>query len=339
MPILPPPHYRPSLPFRLGHMQTLYPTLFRAIPQTHPKRQRIETGDGDFIDIDWHFHLQKRYGDKLAVVSHGLEGNSRKKYMLGMAAHLNSRGWDVICLNFRGCSGEMNRLPRLYHSGVTDDLHSVLTHGLACGNYSDAALIGFSMGGNQTLKYLGEAPEKVPEAVKKAVVFSVPVLLADSGEVMGRWSNRLYMEYFMRGLRQKIRIKAEMFPDLYDTDGLQKMKTFVPFDDKYTGPIHGFTDAADYYERCSAKQFLQTITVATLLVQAEDDPFLPTSCYPLDDAKKNNRLFLEIPNYGGHVGFVNEPQQKVFWMENRAARFLDMSVAEIEECQLSQMVA
>ncbi len=338
MPIIPTSRYLPSLPFRIGHIQTLYPTLFRATPQTHPQRQRLETDDGDFIDIDWHFHRQKKYGDKLAVVSHGLEGNSRKKYMLGMAAHLNSKGWDVICLNFRGCSGEMNSLPRLYHSGVTDDLHTVLTHGLTSGNYSYAALIGFSMGGNQTLKYLGEAPERVPEPVKKAAVFSVPVLLADSGEIMNHWTNRIYMEYFMRGLREKIRIKAKMFPDLYNTEGLRTMKSFVPFDDKYTGPIHGFKDAADYYGKCSSKQFLQEITVPTLLVQAQDDPFLPSSCYPHDDAAKNNSLFLEIPKYGGHVGFVNEPQQECFWMEQRAASFLDLSIAEAEDRQYAQVV-
>ena len=331
MPILPTPYYKPSLPFRLGHIQTLYPTLFRSTPKTSPQRQRIETEDGDFIDIDWHFHRQKHSGDKLAVVSHGLEGNSRKKYMLGMAAHLNSNGWDVICLNFRGCSGEMNRLPRLYHSGVTDDLHTVLTHGLDSGKYSHAALIGFSMGGNQTLKYLGEAPEKVPEAVRKAAVFSVPVLLADSGKTMDHWTNRIYMEYFMRGLREKIRLKATMFPDLYDTEGLEKMKTFAPFDDKYTGPIHGFRDAADYYTKCSSKQFLKAISVPTLLVQAEDDPFLPSTCYPLDEAENNNNLFLEMPRYGGHVGFVNEPRHSSFWMESRTASFLDMSVPEIEE--------
>jgi predicted alpha/beta-fold hydrolase len=337
MPILPTPLYRPSPPFRIGHIQTLYPTLFRPTPQTHPQRKRLETEDGDFIDIDWHFHREKQYGDKLAVISHGLEGNSRKKYMLGMAAHLNSRGWDVICLNFRGCSGEMNRLPRLYHSGVTDDLHTVLTHGLNTGNYSSAALIGFSMGGNQTLKYLGEAPEKVPEPVKKAAVFSVPILLADSGEVMSHWTNRIYMEYFMRGLREKIQIKSKMFPELYDTEGLDKMKTFTPFDNKYTGPIHGFKDAPDYYTQCSSKQFLKAITVPTLLVQALDDPFLPPSCYPHKDAENNNSLFLEIPKYGGHVGFISEPRQKSFWMEHRAGKFLDLSIANIEEQLHAQM--
>lgn len=147
------------------------------------------------------------------------------------------------------------------------------------------------------------------------------------------------MEYFMRGLREKIRVKAEMFPDLYDTEGLEKMKTFAPFDDKYTGPIHGFTGAADYYSKCSAKQFLKSITVPTLLVQAQDDPFLPSSCYPRKDAANNSNLFLEIPKYGGHVGFVNEPQQQCYWMEHRAASFLEMSLADIEEQQHAQALA
>ncbi|MDJ0622656.1 MAG: alpha/beta fold hydrolase [Desulfocapsaceae bacterium] len=328
MPLLPTPAYAPPLPFRFGHIQTIYPTLFRTAPKAFPVSERLETDDGDFIDVDWHFHKQHSRSKKLVVISHGLEGNSRKKYMLGMATRLNEAGWDVICLNFRGCSGEMNRLPRLYHSGVTDDLHTVLTHGLASGGYRQAALIGFSMGGNQTLKYLGENPAIIPKQVIGCVVFSVPVLLADSGEVMDRWTNRLYMEYFMRGLRRKIKCKARMFPDLYDTSGLDAMITFAPFDDKYTGPIHGFKDARDYYHRCSSQQFLQNIEIPTLLVQAKDDPFLPPSCYPSRDAEKNAHLFLEIPRYGGHVGFVGEPGCRCYWYEERAVKFLHWQVNE-----------
>ncbi len=321
MPVLQSPDYHPPLPFINGHLQTLYPTLFRKVPPTQPHRQRIETADGDFLDIDWHYS-NNQPSQKLAVISHGLEGNSRKKYMLGMADTLIHKGWDVICLNFRGCSGEINRLPRLYHSGVTDDLHRVLTHGLQTGEYRSAALVGFSMGGNQTLKYMGEASHKVPKQVKCAVVFSVPVLLADSGEVMNRLVNRIYMEYFMYGLRQKIRIKAKMFPQLYSTNGLNRMKTFFPFDDKYTGPIHGFAGADDYYTKCSSKQFLHEINIPTLLVQAADDPFLPQSCYPLAEAELNPNLHLEIPQYGGHVGFVNDRRSTTYWMEQRTADFL-----------------
>lgn len=324
MPILPSPDYAPPFPFTSGHIQTLYPPLFRKAPPVNPQRQRIETDDGDFLDIDWHYsHCGN--AQNLAVISHGLEGNSRKKYMLGMANTLICNGWDVICLNFRGCSGEMNRLPRLYHSGVTDDLHTVLTHGLQTGNYTSAALVGFSMGGNQTLKYLGEKPEKVPSMVKCAVVFSVPVKLADSGEVMNRMVNRIYMEYFMYGLRRKIEIKAKMFPQVYNTEGLSNMKTFFPFDDKYTGPVHGFTGADDYYSRCSSNQFLGEIKLPTLLVQAADDPFLPESCYPRNAAESNPSLYLEIPRYGGHVGFICEngsAGNNTYWMEQRATKFL-----------------
>lgn len=324
MPILPVPDYQPSFPFTMGHVQTLYPTLFRTTPQARPERERLETGDGDFIDIDWHYSPGGR-SDSLVVISHGLEGNSRKKYMLGMAAALVEGGYDVICLNFRGCSEEMNRLPRLYHSGVTDDLHRVLCHGLKTGNYRKAALIGFSMGGNQTLKYLGENPNKVPAQVKKAVAVSVPVRLGDSVEVMNRFVNRIYMVYFMRGLHEKIRYKANQFPDVYDTTGLTSMRTFFPFDDKYTGPIHGFEGAADYYRRCSSKQFLGSIKVDTLLLQAQDDPFLSKSCYPRDEAEDNPHLFLEMPKYGGHVGFVNDRRSRKFWMEERAVQFLRIS--------------
>lgn len=321
MPVLPSPNYRPPFPFTSGHLQTLYPTLFRRTPVTNPVRERLEIPDGDFVDIDWHRSMTGSSA-QLAIVSHGLEGHSRKKYPLGMARILSDHGWDVICLNFRGCSGEPNRLPRLYHSGVTDDLHRVICHGLEY-NYQSAVLIGFSMGGNQTLKYLGEAPDLVPDRVRGAVVFSVPCRLGEAAEVMSRSSNRPYMRYFMNGLREKIREKARRFPDLIDTRGLDEMVTFEPFDDKYTAPIHGFEDAADYYRRCSSAQFLDAIRVPTLIVQAQDDPFLPPSCYPFDAAERNRNLFLEVAEFGGHVGFMGGWLDSYYWSEKRALAFLD----------------
>lgn len=321
MPILPVADYQPSFPFTFGHIQTLYPTLFRKVPAAEPSRERLELDDGDFLDIDWHYAAQGS-SDRLAVISHGLEGNSRKKYMLGMARIMTQKGWDVICLNFRGCSGEINRLPRLYHSGVTDDLHRVVCHGLEQGRYDTAALIGFSMGGNQTLKYLGENPEKVPRQVQKAVAVSVPVMLADSVSVMDRLVNRIYMEYFMHGLHQKVMIKANMFPEVYCTRRLARKRTFFPFDDAYTAPVHGFDGAADYYSKCSSRQFLPAISVDTLLIQALDDPFLPESCYPYEEAKKHQHLFLETTKYGGHVGFVSDNGSATYWIEERAAQFL-----------------
>ncbi|MEE4164511.1 MAG: alpha/beta fold hydrolase, partial [Desulfocapsaceae bacterium] len=258
----------------------------------------------------------------LAIVSHGLEGHSRKKYPLGMARCLTENGWDVVCLNFRGCSGESNRLPRLYHSGVTDDLHTVLRHCLVPGNYRDVVLIGFSMGGNQTLKYLGENPGIVPPQVKAAVVFSVPCMLADSVEVMNSWQNSLYMRYFLKSLGEKIRIKADMFPGLIDTTGIEKIRTFAPFDDRFTAPLHGFRDAADYYRKCSARQFLSAIQIPCLMVQAIDDPFLSPTCFPLPEAEKSPYLSLEMPEFGGHVGFRDGWRKLHYWSEYRVIRFL-----------------
>lgn len=326
MPLLPQPEYLPPLIFRSGHVQTIYPTLFRPQPEAGPERQRITTPDGDFLDLDLHLSKNGRNG-LLAVISHGLEGNARKKYPLGMARHLTTLGWDVICFNFRGCSGEPNRLPRFYHSGVTDDLHTVLCHGLRQGDYHTAALVGFSMGGNQTLKYLGENPEKVPAAVKAAVVFSVPCDLAASSRRLEAWQNQLYMRYFMRGLREKIQLKSQMFPGLLKTEGLEAIRTFFPFDDLYTAPLHGFHNAADYYRRCSAKQFLGDIRVPTLLVQAEDDPFLSSSCYPVEEAAASRQLSLEIPRHGGHVGFVQLNSSNRYWSEERTGLFLDRVVS------------
>lgn len=322
--LLPTPYYCPPFPFLFGHIQTVFPTLCRKTPQTNPKKERIETADGDFIDIDFH---QRRKGisagsENLIVVSHGLEGNSRKKYPLGMAKLFTEMGYDVICLNFRGCSGEPNRLPRMYHSGITDDLHTVIEFGLMRGGYQNVGLIGFSMGGNQTLKYLGEAPENVFSQVKCAVVFSVPCMLADSVAVMNRYQNRLYMHYFMRGLKTKVREKALRFPHLIDIKGLKEMNTFEPFDDAYTAPIHGFSSGQDYYDKCSSKQFLSHIRVPTLLVQAADDPFLSKSCYPVKEAERSSYLHLEIPRYGGHVGFIGSFASSVYWSEERAAQFI-----------------
>ena len=147
-------------------------------------------------------------------------------------------------------------------------------------------------------------------------------MLADSAKLMGAWQNRIYMYSFMRSLREKVRMKASIYPDLIVTEGLDQMKSFIPFDDRYTGPMHGFRDAAHYYARCSAKQFLPAVNVPTLVVQAQDDPFLPASCYPIKEAQNNPNLYLEMPRFGGHVGFFSHPFAKQYWHEARTIEFL-----------------
>ncbi len=321
MPVLPTSDYRIHFPFSNGHIQTMYPTLLRPTPRMSPKRTRIDTPDGDFIDID--VHSASTSTRRVVIISHGLEGNSRKKYPLGMAKAFTYAGWDVVCLNFRGCSGELNRTQRTYHSGVTDDLHTVLNHSLTTGGYTQAALVGFSMGGNQTLKYLGEYSANMPSEVKGAVVFSVPCDLAGSSKTLERPSCRIYMEYFMRGLRQRIREKDAQFPGLVTLDGLENITTFHEFDDRYTAPMHGFRDALDYYKQSSCLAYLPNINVPTLLVNALNDPFLTPTCFPHTLAEANPNLFLETPRTGGHVGFVRFSQDGLYWSEQRAVTFLN----------------
>jgi hypothetical protein len=226
----------------------------------------------------------------------------------------------VLAWNFRGCSGEPNRLLRYYHSGDTADLHAVLTYGLGRRAYADAVLVGFSIGGNQLLKYLGEDPDRVPGAVRGAVAFSVPCDLAGGARVLARPCNRIYMEYFLRSLRAKARLKNRLFGGL-DLTGLDAMTTFDAFDERFTAPMHGFAGAADYYRQASSLPHLGAIRVPTLLVNALDDPFLSSSCYPCETAAASSRLFLETPVSGGHVGFVERNCENLYWSERRAAAF------------------
>ena len=322
MPILPTPDYRPSLPFRFGNVATLYPSLFRTAPiLPEPESSRIELADGDFLDYDLH---RSRTGAPrgLVVVSHGLEGNSRRKYVLGMARMATGLGFDAVCWSQRGCGDEPNRLERSYHSGETGDIHSVVAHCLESGKYETAALIGFSMGGNQILKYLGEDPAKVPQQVRAAIAFSAPCDLDGCERVLALPSRRLYVEYFMRGLSRKIREKAALFPGRVDAGLLKGIRTLRDFDDRFTAPANGFSDGADYYARSSCLQFLPGITIPALLVNAQDDPFMSRSCYPEDEADANPKLYLEMPRFGGHVGFAITGNGNVYWSENRAAAFL-----------------
>jgi len=322
MPILPVPDYLPPLPLRRSHLSTLYPTLLRTAPVLPPaRRERVETPDGDFLLVDRH---SSRVGlsRSLVVISHGLEGDSRRKYVTGMARMATGLGMDAACWNQRGCGGEPNRLPRSYHSGETGDLHTVVAHCLKDGGYDRVALIGFSLGGNQILKYLGEDPAKVDERVEGAAVFSVPADLGPSERVLALPSRRIYVEYFMRGLRAKVREKAARFPDLVPADLLEGVRTLRDFDDRYTAPFHGYRDAADYYARASSLPLLDDVRVPTLLVNAQNDPFLTPSCYPRDAALANPHLFLETPRFGGHVGFAALGPENVYWSERRAAAFL-----------------
>jgi uncharacterized protein len=318
MPIIEPSLYKAPFLLNNGHVQTILPSFMRRLDDSFFSRERIDTDDDDFLDVDW----AKTGSDKIAILSHGLEGNSRRHYMIGMAAMLNRMGWDALAWNYRGCSGETNRQLRMYHNGAIDDLDRVIRHVLANGAYETVALIGFSLGGNLTLLYLGSKGTALDSRIKKAVVFSAPCDLRSSAQALAMPGNRLYMKQFLVSLHQKIKAKIEIMPDAINDNQYSHIKNFKDFDDRYTAPIHGFKDAEDYWSKCSSGHVIPEIKIPTLIVNALNDPFLAGGCYPVQQASVSRYVFLETPASGGHVGFMRFNGDGAYWSEMRSREFL-----------------
>lgn len=311
-----PKEYKAPFYFKNGHINTFYPTFFRKELKVDFIRERLSTPDQDFIDVD----LVQNQSKNLAILCHGLEGSSSSKYILGTSHILSQRNWDVAAINYRGCSGVMNKNLRMYHSGATDDLQVVIDQYID--NYDLVTLVGFSLGGNLVLKYLGENGSEVNPKIKTAVAFSVPLDLKAASLHIGKRSNWFYAQNFLRSLKAKVLQKSIQFPGQLNTKDLKKMNSVYDFDNKYTAPIHGFEDADDYYFRSSSIRYLKTIKVPALIVTALDDPFLPEECYPYELIEKNKMTTFITPKFGGHVGF-SSINQKHFWNEVLIADYLD----------------
>lgn len=342
MPLVPRSEYEAPALMSGPHLATILPSLFRRVRDLEYERERLELDDGDFLDLDWARAPEgaplppgqaapgrkpagRRRGEQrpLVILTHGLEGTTGNAYMRGMARAFRNAGYDVLAWNHRSCSGEPNRLLRFYHSGWTEDLHSVIAHGFDLG-YEDVSLIGFSLGGNQTLKYAGERGAKIDPRIRCVVAFSTPIDLAACSRVLAKPGlNRLYMLRFMKELRAKIERKARLFPGHIDPTPVRRMRTFREFDDVYTGPIHGFADAEDYWRRSSARQFIPSIRLPALLVNARNDPFLAEpECFPYEEAQASDNFFFEAPDEGGHVGFARFENDGRYWSELRALAFV-----------------
>ena len=310
--------YRAPWFLRNGHAQTFFPVLFRRVTGVRYNRDRLELDDGDFLDLDW----SRVGGRNLVIVVHGLEGSSLGAYVKGMVRAFNRRAWDALAMNFRGCSGLPNRLLRSYHSGETGDLWRVAEYAAGKG-YERVALVGFSLGGNVTLKLLGDLGDRVPRWLTSAAGISVPCDLKASAEVMASPGNRVYMKRFLLSLREKLRARQPLFPKELNDSGYRRIRTFRDFDDRYTAPHHGFRDAEDYWARCSSRFVLEKIRCPALLLNATDDPFLAPECFPRDLAASHAWLHLETPAQGGHVGFVGGGlRHDEYYSERRALEFL-----------------
>lgn len=318
MPLIRHSDYCPPLLFKNRHLHTIYPSLFRKVHGVKFTRERIATPDDDFLDLDW----LRQGSERLVLTIHGLEGSSRSKYIPGMLKAFQHRGWDGVSLNLRGCSGEPNRLLRSYHSGATEDIEATVRHVLQEYSYRKIALIGFSLGGNLTLKYLGEQGSALPQEIVGAAAVSTPCDLASSARKLSEKGNVLYLKNFLRAFRKKIQDKMQRMPDKINDRNFHEVTSLKAFDDRYTAPIHGFANAEDYWTRCSSKQFLTGIQVPTLLLNARDDPFLDEPSYPIEEAARHKYLFLEMPDFGGHLGFTARNPKGEYWHETRVCSFL-----------------
>ena len=305
------------------NLQTVFARVARPFPRPAARRERWELPDGDFLDVD-RFASSTR-GAPLLLVCHGLEGSSRASYVRGLVAEALRRGFSAAALNFRGCSGELNRLPRSYHSGETGDLAYAVGRLAGERPGRPLCLAGFSLGGNVVAKYLAERGQAAPSEVVAAAVISVPFDLAACARAVdgpGFWA-AVYRARFLRTLRRKAIRKARTFTGLLDPARVRAARTFAEFDEAVTAPLHGFASASDYWARSSSGRVLDRVRRPLLALAAADDPIVPAASLPLQAARGNPRVTLEVAPGGGHGGFVTGPPWRPrYWAEERAAAFL-----------------
>ena len=326
-----------SAPFRApiwlpgGHAQTIHAASWVPRPQVRYWRDRWETPDFDFIDLDWvdnpNHELKAGQPDEtpLVVLFHGLEGSSNSHYARAWMYAVEARGWHGVVVNFRGCSGEMNRLPRAYHSGDSVEIDWILRR-LRSMRSSPVYVTGVSLGGNALLKWLGEQGDAARKIVTSAAAISAPVDLAAAGDALGRGLNMIYTRNFLSTMKAKTLAKMKRYPALCDRSRMRAARTLREFDDLVTAPLHGFNGVADYYARASSKPWLKSIAVPTLVLNARNDPFLPERFLPTPQ-EISASVMLEMPATGGHVGFVQGSfPGNIAWLSQRVLRFFATNI-------------
>jgi uncharacterized protein len=311
--------FKPAWWLPNSHLQTIWPTFCRGkIKELPLQRERLEMPDGDFIDLDW------MLGDKnapLVLILHGFEGSIESPYARGMLQSIAMQGWRGVFMHFRGCSGEPNRLPRGYHSGETSDVGCVVKIIRQREPNTPLAAIGYSLGGNVLLKWMGETGENNP--LQAAVAISVPFELQKASQRIQRGFSKIYQWYFLRCIRDRLTEKFQIVPPHIDPEQIATSQTIREFDEKYTAPLHGFANVDDYYDHASSRQYLRHIYVPTLLLHAKDDPFMTEDVIP-HASELSPFVNLEVTETGGHVGFImgKYPWRPRYWLEERAPQFL-----------------
>lgn len=315
--------YKPAVLFRNNHFNTAYKTLF-FVDNIQYSRAQIVTVDNDFVDLDI-----SSVGSETAVLAlHGLEGSSQSKYIISVLKYLNSQNIDGAALNFRGCGGEDNNKPYAYHSGKTDDVDLAVNYLLSLNKYRNIFILGYSMGGNIALKYMGTS-KNMPDEVKGAAAISVPCDLGGSAIALESLHNLVYQNMFMKTLKEKALHKLNKFPEAnLNKEVIERSKTFKDFDNAVTAPLFGYKNAEDYWVTNSSKQFIPDIQKPTFLINALDDSFLSESCFPFSETKNHQKVYFETPKYGGHVGFNSTLFGKdLLWSEKRVLEFINHNIS------------
>jgi predicted alpha/beta-fold hydrolase len=315
------------------HLQTLWPSLCRRNPaKLNLKRERVELPDGDFLDLDW-------IGTEgpIVMILHGLEGSVYSPYAQGMLQTFEQKGWRGLFMHFRGCSGEPNRLPRSYHSGETTDLAFIVEHIRRRERGVPIAAIGFSLGGNVLLKWLGETGAANP--LVAAIAVSVPFELKKTIKRVQQGFSRIYQWHLLYCLRKRLTEKFKSYPAPLDIPEMSAIRSISDFDEKITVPLHGFRDTEEYYQVSSSRQYLSKIKVPTLLLQAEDDPFMTMDAIP-ELSELSDQVTLQVTKSGGHVGFVSGwvPWRAVYWLEQRVPEFFKEYLTQVEREAESECV-
>ncbi|WP_422091401.1 YheT family hydrolase [Tenacibaculum ovolyticum] len=315
-------NFNPALPFKSAHFNTMYRPLFMKDTIKY-QRKRITTWDSDFIDLDF----STIGSETLVLLIHGLEGSSQSNYMITTSNYLNNTGFDTVCMNLRSCSGEDNALLETYHSGKTDDVDFIVSHLTTNYKHKNIVIVGFSLGGNLTLKYLGEYIN-IPLKVKGGIAISVPIDLTTSQAELSKLKNKIYLNEFLKTLKLKILEKSEKFPEYKINKRLLfKATKFRHLEKQYTVPVFGFKSSDDYWLKASSKPYIPKIKVPTLLINSLDDSFLSKECYPFKEAQNSDNFYLLTPNYGGHVGFTssfNNNENK--WIEKKITEFIQENI-------------
>jgi uncharacterized protein len=305
-----------------GNAQTIYPYFLNPSPVVAFRRERWELDDGDFIDVDW---LDGAQDKPLVIMFHGLEGSSRSHYALSFMDQLRVLNWRGAVIHFRGCSGEPNRLPRAYHAGDSAEIDWMLRRiANQCELQKSAAplyVIGVSLGGNALLKWLGEQGSQISKLITAATAVSTPLDLAAAGKALDSGFNQFYARHFLGSLKRKALEKHKRFPGLLDVQAIATSATLYEFDNHVTAPLHGFRNTDEYWRKSSSKPWLQHIQIPTLVINARNDPFMPSNVLPTQ-AMVSSMVILDFPEQGGHVGFMQGtfPGQ-LKWLPQRIIKF------------------